>query len=289
MTSSAPCPRIRSRFRRTLVVAGLLAASASAEAEAAQPAASPVRVLVLREHGVGSASAAQGYLDQLIAVVGKVNAWSTAEGQYHVDRKRAESYITATKPQFGLLTLGAFLAFERSHGLQALGKAVLTGGGGEQYYLISKTAKDPAECKGQALATTFGSDPAFVDRVVFAGERSLADFTVQAHSRPLQPLKAVIRDEAKCALVDDAQLAELGHMSDAAGVKPVWFSAKLPSFVIVAFPSADKAQAQRFKGTLADVCRGDGAPVCQAIGVTELQPIEAREVSGVLGAYHRKR
>jgi len=267
-------------------VALFAAVSASAAAKASE---GPIRVLVLREHGVGSASSAQGYLDQLMAVVAKVNAWPAAEGQYHVDRKRAETYIAGTKPQYGLMSLGAYLALERTHGLRPVGKAVLTAGGGEQYYLISKTAKDPAECKGHALATTFGGDPAFVDRVIFAGERSLAEFTVQAHTRPLQPLKAVIRDEAKCALVDDAQLAELGHMSDAAGVKPVWFSAKLPSLVIVAFPSAEKAQATRFQSSLQQVCRGDGAPICGAIGVTELRPIEAREVAGVSEAYHRKR
>jgi len=258
----------------------------AASAAPPAPTEDAVELVVLQDHGIGSAKAAQGYLDQLVAVVAKLNAWSAAVGSYQTTRTQAEAYIEAQVPEFGLLGLGSFLALRSKYELTPLGKAILNGGGGEQYYLVSKSAATTADCKGKTLATTFGDDPRFVDRVVFAGAMSLGDFEVQAHKRPLQPLKAVARGEAVCALVDDAQLAELGHMSDATGVKPVWFSAKFPALVIVSFPAAQGAQARRFRESLPQVCSGDeGSKACASTGLIELVPIDADALKSTISAY----
>lgn len=282
-------PRFRAlRGLAAFPLALVLATAVSTPTSAAPvPPDSSVRVVVLREHGAGSAAAAQSYLDQFMSVVSKVNAWTVGEGRYHTDRARAEAYIAETKPQFGLLSLGAFLALDQSHKLEPLGKAILAGGGGEQFYLISKRVQDPSECRGQTLATTFGDDVTFVNKIVFGGTWSLSDFTVQPLKRPLQPLKAVISGEATCALVDDAQLAELGHMPDAEGVKPVWFSAKLPALVIVAFPSAGSPAIKQFKASLTKVCDGDGASACKAVGVKALVPLDAKDFASSKKDYRR--
>jgi hypothetical protein len=94
--------------------------------------------------------------------------------------------------------------------------------GGRQYYVISKSAVDMDGCKGKTLVSDHTDDTRFVERVVAAGKFTLADFTVVESKRSLQTITKVINDEAVCALIVDAQLAELSHLEGAAGLRTVW-------------------------------------------------------------------
>jgi hypothetical protein len=239
--------------------AGLLPAESSA--------AEDVQMIVLRENGVGSASTAQKYIDGLMQSFARVNGWSSATGKYHTRRQSAEAFIAEAKPSYGFLSLGAYLALRDKYKFEAVGQASISGGG-EQYYVISKTAKTLDDCKGQTLTSNHAGDARFVDNVVFAGAAKLSDFELEEARRPLQPLKQITRDEAVCALVDDAQLKELGGMDGAESVKPVWFSKKLPSVVVVAFPGAD---TKSFTANLGKVCQGEGKSACSKAGIKSLK------------------
>src|SRR5690606_36674663 len=57
-----------------------------------------VKVLVLKENGIGTASAAQAYVDKLIAAVAQQNGWTSAAGKYTTSRSAAEEWIKANKP-----------------------------------------------------------------------------------------------------------------------------------------------------------------------------------------------
>ena len=93
--------------------------------------------------------------------------------------------------------------------MEVLGRVASTLAGGEQYFIVSKTARDLAGCKGHKLASDHFDDARFVERVVARREFTLADFQLVKNQRPLQSLRQVLSGEADCALLDDAQLAEL--------------------------------------------------------------------------------
>jgi hypothetical protein len=279
-----PTNRSRSTPARSAVLLGgalatgmlLLAISAQAEA---------VGILVLREHGVGSPSLVQPYLDRFVALAAEQNEWNDAKGMYYTNRSAAESFIQEQKPHYAILSLAAFLALKDKYHLQVIGQVAVSLVGGKQYYVISKRAKDLANCKGKSLATDHADDVRFIEKVVAGGKFKLADFKVVQTQRPLQTIKKVIAGDTDCALVDDAQLAELSHIEGADGVRPVWSSAELPPMVVVAFPTAPAQERARFQDNLAKVCDDDGKGACAEVGIESLRAAGAADYAAVVGAY----
>ena len=234
-----------SRFIRSLCPAAAPPALART-ADVAQAPDGTVHVLVIKEQGVGSAAQAQPYVDKLVAAAGKANGWAATAGKFATNREAAEEYIHSADPHYGIMSLAAFLALRGKHKLEVMGKAEVTQANGVEYHIISKTAADLAGCKGKTLASNHVDDVRFAEKVISGGKFVLADFTLVATKRPVQTIKKVIAGEAECALVDDAQFAELGKIEGSAGIRSVWKSDKLPPMVVVAFPSAPAPERATF-------------------------------------------
>lgn len=274
---------MRSLLRVGLLPAGLVALVGLVPAMAA--AGDTVGILVLKEHGVGSAAQAQPYVDKFIAIAAKQNGWSDAKGQYQTTRSGADQWVQANKPHYGILSLGAFLGLKGKYNLEVIGQVAVARAGGQQYHLVSKTAGDLASCKGKRLATNHGDDPKFIDNVVSGGKFKLADFTLVATTRPLQTIKKVVSGEADCALIDDAQLEEMGRLDDAKGITSVWKSDKLAPLVVAAFPAAPAAERKAFQDSLAKICEGDGKTACGEVGIQSLKSASTSDYAAILTAY----
>lgn len=234
--------------RSALVSAGLVAATALTAGAAL--AGSPVSIIVLKEHGVGTAAAAQPYLDKFIAIAAQQNGWDPAsKGHFETKRDAAETWTKAEQPHYGIFTLAAFLAFKGTYGLDPIGAATMAAGGGEQYFIVSTSAGSLGECKGKRLATDH-DDQRFVEKVVAGGAFKMADFTVVPTRRFGEAGRKALNGDAECALVDDAQLANLQKAPGGSGVKTAWSSSKLPPMVIAAFASAPAAEKSAFQQSL---------------------------------------
>jgi hypothetical protein len=271
------------KAQRNVVSAALLAIVALAPVAA--DAGDGVNVLILKEHGVGSAATAQTYVDTLIAHVAKQNGWASAAGKYFTTRAQAKPFITDSKPHFGILSLGAFLDLRGPNKLEVIGSAEVSGGGGRQYFVVSASEASLAGCKGKTLGTDHGDDVRFIDKVVGKTDFSLSEFTVEDTRRPMKTVNAVARGEVACALIDDAQLASLGSVEGGAAVKTVWTSAKLPPMVVVAFPSAPAAEKTGFSGQLSKVCSGEGANACKEVGLKSLSSASESTYAAVIADY----
>lgn len=270
-------------MRALLTTLGLCLASAARNGAAADTE----RVfVVLREHGSGAATRAQPYLDQLLTAVATTSGWSKASGRYFSERAPALEFIQAKAPDFGILSLDAYLALRAPHKLSVVGEVIAPKAGGLQYHLVSNKARDLAGCRGQKVATTFISDPTFVERVVARGAFKWADFKIVEAQRPLQPLKQVSRGEAHCALIDDAQLEAAKHIEEGSQLKSVWQSPKLPGMAVVAFPNADPASIKALKASLSSVCaKANGA--CSSVGIEQLRPTTDATYRSVIDAYSK--
>jgi hypothetical protein len=236
---------------------------------------------------VGSPTLAQPYVDRFVAVAAAENGWPAAKGEYFSARSGADSYLASHQPHFGILSLAAFLALRKPHHLEVVGRVSSTLAGGEQYFLVSKTATDLAGCKGQVMASDHTGDAQFIERVVARGEFKLSDFKLLQNQRPLQSLKQVLGGEATCALIDDAQLAELQHLDGASAVHVAWTSRKLPPMAVVAFPAAPPAERKAFRDSLAGVCDEAGENACAEIGIHTLEAASAEDYAEVVAAYGR--
>jgi hypothetical protein len=249
-------------------------------------AASPVAhsFVVLREFGAGTASRAQPYLDDLLRVVAEQNHWPKASGKYFSERASALAFIRDQKPDFGILSLSAYLALKETLQPTVIGEVTSAQAGGRQYFLVSKQAQALDGCVAHRLATTYASDSKFVDHVVADGAFRLADFTLVAAQRPLEPIKQVLRDEADCALIDDAQLAATLHIEGGGALHSVWRSAELPSMAVVAFPRSDAASVKSFKQSLAGLC-AKAKQACASVGIDVIQPSSDEHYRAVLARY----
>src|SRR6187551_3028508 len=118
---------------------------------AAEPVAPPRSFVVLREYGVGTASRAQPYLDELLRAVAEQNHWSKATGRYFSERASALAFVREQKPDFGILSLSAFLALKEPLSASVLGEVSAAQAGGRQYFLVSKQAHAVEGCVGQRL------------------------------------------------------------------------------------------------------------------------------------------
>lgn len=245
----------------------------------------PVGFVVLKEHGAGNQALAQPYLDKMVALAAQQNGWPGANGKYFTSRAPAEAFIKAETPHYGILSLPAFLALRTPYQLQVIGRVTVSLAGGRRYYIISKTATDVAGCKGKTLATDHGDDARFIDRVASGGRFTLADFTLVPTQRPLQTTRAVLTDQAVCALIDDAQKDQLDHLEDKSGVHSVWESADLPPMVVVAFPAASAAERTAFKRNLGPLCKESGKSACAEVGIDELTNADDGDYAGVVAAY----
>jgi hypothetical protein len=277
---------VRPSLRSLLAPLGLLATIVLAPGAAR--ADGEVPIVVLKEHGVGTAAQAQPYVDKLVLLAAKQAGWSGAKGSYQTTRSGAEKYITDSKPHFGILSLAAFLGLKDKHKLEIVGQVTSSRSGGQQYHLISKNAADAAGCKGKQLATDHADDTKFIDNVVFNAKMKLSEFTLVQTTRPIQTIKKVIAGEAECALVDDAQFAELANVEGASAVKSVWKSDKLPPMVIAAFPAASAAEKKGFQGAYGKICEGDGKDVCKEVGIQAMKTASTTDYQTVITAYTKQ-
>jgi hypothetical protein len=260
----------------------LLLASPTVSAQA-DPAV--VWILVVKEHGVASPTVVQPYLDRFVTIAAEQNGWAEGKGQYYNNRSAAEAFIQAHHPRYGIFSLPVFLALRAEYKLEVIGQVAVSLAGGRYYYLISKSAAGLAGCRGKTVVSDHMDDTRFIERVVAGEKFALADFSVVQTQRPLQTIKKVINGEAACALIDDAQLAELPHLDGADGLRTVWKSAELPPMVVTAFPTALEADRQRFQEHLASLCDNDGQSVCAEVGIVSLKAASAADYAPVVAAY----
>jgi hypothetical protein len=273
--------RIRLVSRRSVLLIGVCIALLGAQPTQDRK----IGVLVLKEHGVGSPTLAQPYVERFVGIAAQQNGWPGAKGQYFTSRAPAEEFIAAQKPHYGILSLAAFLGLREKYRLDVIGRVVSSLVGGQQYFLVSRSASDTEGCKGKRLASDHTDDPRFVERVIARGAFKLSEFTVVQNQRPLLSLKQVITGKADCALIDDAQLAELTHLEGGRDVKVAWKSGELPAMTLVAFPAAPAAERKKFQESLGRICAGDAQPACGEVGIRSLEVATAREYADLLSAY----
>lgn len=274
-------------MRQLALFLGLIALAFGMAIAPPSQADDPVRILVLRENGIGSSAQIQPYLDKLVDVAKDKNGWASAEGKYTTKRGAANKYLDANgaSVKFGMISLGAFLGMRGDRPMSVVGTVEAAGLGGRRYYIVSKNKSDLAGCKGGSLATNHAGDEKFINKVVSGGDFILGDFVVKESKRPLQPIKAVINDEADCAFIDDAQNKELGHLEGGAALKSVWKSNELPPMAVVAFSGANDAERAKFKSTLDSICTGNGAETCKKVGIQSLKAADESVYQSVINAY----
>jgi hypothetical protein len=278
---------VRVTARSAVAVASLAVLGAGLGLADTARAGATVNVVVLKEHGMGTATQAQPYLDKFIALAGQPpNGWDPASsGRYTTDRGAADAYIKSANPHYGIFSLPAFLALRKTYNLDVVGEAK-TNSGGEQYSIASLKQGSLADCKGKTLATDHMQTPddvKFIEKVVADGAFTKADFKIVETKRFSQAVNEMINGNAECVLIHEAQLTHAQQSNP--GLKALWSSAKLPGMAVVAFPSAPAGEKTTFQGSLPNICSGAAVKqVCDPIGVLSING-NAAQYQAIIAKY----
>lgn len=246
-----------------------------------------VNLLFVREKGSGSAAQAQPYVDQLGGLLSARMRWTAAKIPYYARRSDASAFIKDARPRYAFLSLSAFLALRQEHRLEVLGTLEFMGSG-QRFHVVSRNARTLDACKGKVLTSQYTDDVRFLDAVVFADAAKSSEFTLLPAARPIQAIKKIVSNEAECALIDDALLADLARISGAEGIQSVWKSASLPTMVVAAFPSAPAEERKRFRELLPGLTEGEGQKLCEELGIKSVRTAGDKDLEPLIAAYDKK-
>ena len=197
-------------------------------------------------------------------------------GRYFSDRAPALEFVHQSNPDFGILSLPAPLALkEAAVTRRVIGEVLAPQAGGATiaFWFQKQNAQTPSKAALGTVSRRPSRQPtqSLVDRVVADGAFKLADFSLVEAHRPLEPLKQVLRGEADCALIDDAELAATQHIEQGGELRTVWRGAELPGMAVVAFPRADAASVKSLKQSLAGLC-AKAKQACASVGIELIRP-----------------
>jgi hypothetical protein len=269
----------------------------SAPPSAAPPAAaaptSSIEIVVVREQAGAGAAQAQPRVDALVARLAKVAGWSQATGKYFGSLAAASGWMAAHTPDFVIASLPAALRLRAQSKLRILGEVSVSHLGGRQYFVVTTgklTAPGGgdsllAACRGKRLVSDHFGDAEFIEKVVAGGSFTLSDFVRVESRRPVQTLKMLIRGEAECALIDDAQKATMASLEGASELKYAWTSAELPALVFGAL-AADASTEKKLISVLPSVCADAGKPICEEAGLTAIEGRPSPRLTKILQVAH---
>lgn len=238
------------------------------------------RDLVVESSGVGGSSEdAAPYVETFSRYAEKKLGWpaNSANGRYFSDRAAAIAYIASTRPGFGMIDPALWLDMQKKQEMEVL---VAVSGKNETLGHFSIVVKNPllqslADLKGKTLVSNHLDSPEFLSRVVFDGKIQAASyFKLEPTTSPLRGLKAVDRNEADGALVDDDQLASMKSLPFGAALRVVYTSPELPPMPLVAFvKNTTPAERQAMTKMLLGMCRDSkGAEVCKSLQISQFSP-----------------
>lgn len=239
---------------------------------------------VLYPYAGAQAQQAGPALQKFGAQIAKKGGWANAQGQIFSRRAALRKALTQGSLQADalILPLSAYLDLKQSHPRwKASHEVSLVSPQQGQFFLVTTDAKR-SSCAGAKVATNHLDESPFLSQVVSGGSQVFAQMQWVQQRRPIQVLKTLIRGQAQCALIDQAQLEAARQLPGGAATKVLWSSPKLPSMVAVL-----RKQEGAWKKVLGTLCRGASSPVCQEVGLLGFDKLSASRIRTIERQYAR--
>jgi hypothetical protein len=245
-----------------------------------------VHVLIVKEQGVGAPRRPSPTSTSWSASPASSTAGPASRASSRRPARPPRSTSTASDPHYGIMSLGAFLALRGKHQLEVSARPRSSDGNGREYHIVSKTRRTSPAARARPWPATTPRTSKFVDKVIAGGAFALADFTLVATKRPVQTIKKVISGEAECALIDDAQFAELARVEGGAASSRCGSRTSCRRWSWSRSRRRPPPRATRaFKGKLGQICSGEGKAACGEVGIKASRPRCNSDYQAVVKAY----
>jgi len=250
---------------RFLLLASLLASFTATASET---------LVVCYPGGPVNAKDANGAMSAMLRVVERVGQWQENSFTSVFATKLADcrQQMAEKKPKFAITSLGLYLELRAAHNLLPLVQPKIKGQTSEQYRVVVQKDKFKSlnELKGKTLGGTVLEEPAFIGKIVFAGQYDLAnDFVLKPSNQPIRALRGLDKGELDAVILNEQQYGALAALKLENPVEAIFTSEAIPLMGVVADGANTTPEERgRFGKALAGMCSdNEGKKLCDLFGV----------------------
>jgi ABC-type amino acid transport substrate-binding protein len=256
-----------------LLLASLLAPAAAL--------AAPETLVVCYPGGPVNAKDANGAMSAMLRVVERVGQWpaNSFTSLFATKLDECRQQMAAKKPKFAITSLGLYLEQRAGHNLVPLVQPKIKGQTSEHYRVVAQKGKFNSldELKGKSLGGTVLEEPAFIGKIVFAGQYDLAaDFVLKPSNQPIRALRALDKGELDAVILNEQQYGALASLKLENPVEAIFTSEAIPLMGVVADSASTTAEERaRFGKALAGMCAdSEGKKLCDLFGVESFAVVD---------------
>lgn len=208
--------------------------------------------------------------EQMLRVMEKMAGWPTGDfkAEFTSDMSKCDQ-LMASNPEFAIVSLGYMLSHEDS--LMAVVQPKMAGKTTETFrVLVRKGAFASMDAlKGKKLTGTPLAEPAFIEKIVFAGKYPLATFEVVPCKGALKSLRELSEGKVDSVVVTDQQWSSLKSSPMARDFDVVFTSKPQPIMPLVASRSGTTIEERKtFTSTMQKFCSNrEGKQFCELFGI----------------------
>ena len=258
----------------------------------------------------GSTSEAQSFGTDLSTALGKGGAPADLKGAYHNDAKAALKAIADEKPQFGIVSLGFYLAHRDDLKL----KAILESRPPQPFFLAAKKGSAPAirDLEGQVVEGTPFQEKEFVERILFgpgagggpvkpeeaaspgtrtpAGDasRPLAEsskWKVEPTEGFTKGIRNVARGKARAVLLTELERKSMAELSSGKDVEVFYRTEAYPLALVVSM-GGENEMARKSASALESLGKtSEGKEMLKTMGIDGFAAIDAARLKGIEDRY----
>lgn len=208
--------------------------------------------------------------EQMLRVVEKMAGWTPGSysAEFTSDMTKCAD-LMAKNPEYAIVSLGYLLSNESS--ITPVVQPKMSGKTTETFRVLVKkgafTSMDAI--KGKKITGTPLAEPAFVDKIVFAGQYTLASFTIVPCRGALRSLRDLADGAVDAVVVTDQQWSSLKTNAMNKDFEVVFTSKALPIMPLVASRTkTTEAERKDFISTMAKFCSNrEGKQFCELFGI----------------------
>ncbi len=230
----------------------------------------------------GDAETAQPYIDrfaaQLTELAGFAKNSPPLKGRFVPSRAEALNYINTAKPGFGVLDPWLYFELRTAQKLKAIGAVDSVELNSLRLHVIVKSPayKSLFDLKGKRLWTHLAESPRYLSQVVLESKEAPETFfALKQVGNVMKAVRAVLRDEADAAIVDDDQLAAAKKMEGGDALRIVHTAATLPPALVVVFANnVEASDKTALTNALPKMCATPpGSGICKEMHIQNFVPL----------------
>lgn len=251
-----------------IIIASLLASFA------ANAASEPEMIVVCYPGGSVNTKEANEAMSSLLRVVERVGQWqeNSFNSLFISKTDECRKQMAEKNPKFAIISLGLYLELRTSHNWVPVVQPKIKGRTTERYRIVVQKGKYKSldELKGKTLGGTILEEPAFADKIVFAGKIDpVSFFVLKKSNQAIRTLRSLDKGELDAVILNEQQFDALPSLHLKMPLETIFMSGEIPLMGVVANSAiTTEEERARFGRALEEMCTDtEGKKLCELFGV----------------------